>query len=69
MIRDSDLVITMGCGANDICPSHFFKEIIDWKFEDPKGKPIEKVREIRDAVELRVKELIAEIWLIQVILE
>ncbi len=36
----------------------FFKPTIDWKLEDPKGKTIEKVREIRDGIEERIKELI-----------
>jgi len=35
--------------------------VVDWDLEDPKGKPIEKVREIRDENEKRVLTLIAEI--------
>ena len=35
--------------------------MLDWNLEDPKGKPIEKVREIRDEIEQRVKELVASI--------
>jgi len=38
----------------------FFKPIVDWKLEDPRGKPIEKVREIRDEIERRVQYLIVE---------
>ena len=37
--------------------------MIEWNLEDPKGKSIEKVREIRDEIEERVKELVAEITL------
>ncbi len=59
MADNADLVITMGCGAGNICPGPFFKETIDWGLEDPKGKPIEKVREIRDEIERRVKALVA----------
>ena len=59
MANDSDLIITMGCNDQGICPGPFFKETIDWKLEDPKGKPIEKVREIRDDIEHRVKNLVA----------
>ena len=33
------------------------KKLVDWESEDPKGKPIEKVRQIRDDIERRVKEL------------
>lgn len=34
-------------------------KVIDWGIEDPKGKPVEKVREIRDEIERRIKELAA----------
>ena len=54
MAQDADLIVTMGCSDNGICPGPFFKPTIDWKLEDPKGKPIEKVREIRDDIERRV---------------
>lgn len=58
MANDSDLIVTMGCNDQGICPGPFFKPTIEWKLEDPKGKPIEKVREIRDQIELQVRELI-----------
>ena len=58
MAQDSDLIVTMGCNDQGICPGPFFKPTIDWKLEDPKGKPIEKVREIRDQIERQVQELI-----------
>ena len=55
MAEDADLIVTMGCNDNGICPGPFFKPTIDWQLEDPKGKPIEKVREIRDEIEKRVR--------------
>ena len=58
MANQADLVVTMGCGASDLCPGPFFTETVDWALEDPKGKPIEKVREIRDEIERRVRQLI-----------
>ena len=58
--QDADLVVTMGCNNQGICPGPFFKPTVDWKLEDPKGKPIEKVREIRDDIEQRVRNLITE---------
>ncbi|HUK84601.1 MAG TPA: hypothetical protein VLU95_01935 [Candidatus Acidoferrum sp.] len=58
MAMESDLIVTMGCNDQEICPGPFFKPTIEWKLEDPKGKPIEKVREIRDQIELQVQELI-----------
>jgi arsenate reductase len=60
MTQDADLIVTMGCNDNGTCPGPFFKPTIEWKLEDPKGKPIEKVREIRDEIELQVQKLIAE---------
>jgi arsenate reductase (thioredoxin) len=59
MANDSDLIVTMGCGVGNVCPGPFFKETVDWSLEDPKGASIEKVREIRDEIERRVKKLIA----------
>jgi arsenate reductase len=60
MTQDADLIVTMGCNDNGICPGPFFKPTIEWKLEDPKGKPIDKVREMRDDIEQRVQKLIAE---------
>ena len=60
MAQDADLVVTMGCNDQGICPGPFFKPTVDWKLEDPKGKPIERVREIRDDIEQRVRNLIIE---------
>ena len=51
----------MGCMDDKFCPTLFLPKVIDWGIEDPKGKPIEKVREIRDEIEKRVKEIVAEI--------
>jgi arsenate reductase (thioredoxin) len=56
----ADLIVTMGCNDQGICPGPFFKPTIDWKLEDPKGKPIEKVREICDEIQRKVKKLIEE---------
>jgi len=60
MAQDADLIVTMGCNDQGICPGPFFKPTVDWKLEDPKGKPIEKVRGIRDEIARRVQNLIAE---------
>jgi protein-tyrosine-phosphatase len=58
-VRESDVVITMGCG--DVCPIFPGKRYEDWELNDPKGKPIEEVRAIRDDIRSRVKHLLAEI--------
>ena len=60
MTQNADQIITMGCNDQGICPGPFFKPTIDWKLEDPKGKPIEKVREIRDEIEQKVQRLIED---------
>ncbi len=60
MAQDADLIVAMGCNDQGICPGPFFKPTIDWSLEDPKGKSIEKVREIRDEIERRVKQLVDE---------
>jgi protein-tyrosine-phosphatase len=60
MAQDADLIVTMGCNDQGICPGPFFQPTVDWKLEDPKGKLIERVREIRDDIERRVQKLIAE---------
>ncbi len=61
MIRDSDNVVNMGCMDKNFCPTIWIPKVIEWNLEDPQGKSIEKVREIRDVIEKRVKEIVAEI--------
>ena len=52
------ILITMGCG--EACPAIPGLRRLDWPLEDPKGKPIERVREIRDDVRQRVLNLLEE---------
>lgn len=61
MLRNAMTVVNMGCMDNDLCPALYIPKVIDWGLEDPKGKTIEKVREIRDEIERRVRELAAEL--------
>ncbi len=58
-VRESDVVITMGCG--DACPIFPGKRYEDWVLEDPAGRAIEEVRPIRDEIRGRVEALLAEI--------
>src|SRR4030042_1785892 len=60
MMEGVDKAVTMGCGVEGVCPATFVPSE-DWQLEDPEGKPMEKVREIRDEIEARVKILIQEI--------
>jgi arsenate reductase (thioredoxin) len=64
MVDNADLVVTMGCGVNPddipdgaVCPAVLVPSE-DWGLEDPKGKPVGKVREIRDDIKARVEELV-----------
>jgi arsenate reductase len=50
-------LITMGCG--EACPHVPGLQRDDWPLEDPKGKPVEQVRRIREQVRSRVSELLA----------
>jgi arsenate reductase (thioredoxin) len=58
-VQAADVVVTMGCG--DACPVYPGKRYEDWEFEDPAGKDLETVRRIRDAIEDRVRRLLAEL--------
>jgi len=58
-VRESDAVITMGCG--DACPIFPGKRYEDWDLTDPAGRGIEDVRPIRDDIKHRVQTLLAEL--------
>lgn len=55
----ADVIVTMGCG--DTCPLLPGKRYVDWELEDPAGKGVESVRPIRDDIERRVRDLMAEL--------
>ena len=61
MIRNADIRINMGCMEREECPTLFIHDLLEWGIEDPKGNPIEKVREIRDDIEQRVKQLASDL--------
>ena len=60
MVQEADMIIVMGCSAQGFCPAPLLNKVIDWGIEDPKGKPLEKVREIRDEIEKKVRILLGE---------
>ena len=60
MVQEADMIIVMGCSAQGFCPAPLLNKVADWGIEDPKGKPIEKVREIRDEIERKVRKLADE---------
>jgi arsenate reductase (thioredoxin) len=58
-VRAADVVITMGCG--DACPFYPGTRYEDWELQDPAGQPVEVVRGIRDQIDARVRQLLAEL--------
>ena len=61
MISESNSVVNMGCMDKESCPALFVEDVAEWGIEDPKGKPIEDIRRIRDSIEIKVKELVSEL--------
>ena len=59
VVRAADVVVTMGCG--DACPIYPGKRYLDWELTDPAGKSLHEVRAIRDEIDRRVQELLAEL--------
>jgi protein-tyrosine-phosphatase len=55
----ADVVVTMGCG--DECPYVPGKRYLDWDLPDPKGRPVEEVRKVRDDIAGRVDALVREL--------
>ena len=60
-MRNSTQIVNIGCMDKESCPTLFVHNLIGWNIEDPKGKSIENVREIRDEIEQRVKELVTNL--------
>jgi len=54
-----DCVVSMGCG--DQCPQLPAKRRLDWEIPDPKGRPVEEFRGVRDLIEEKVRELLGSL--------
>jgi len=61
MMRNATAIINMGCMDDKFCPALLVSKVIDWGIEDPKDKPIEKARKIRDEIDRRALEIIDSI--------
>lgn len=59
-LLDADIVITMGCTSESVCPATWRGDARDWALGDPHGQDAETVREIRDEIEQRVVALFDE---------
>ena len=58
MARNANLLVTMGCG--EACPVVQGLERMDWPLDDPRGRPVEEVRRIREEIRTRVGALVGE---------
>jgi arsenate reductase (thioredoxin) len=61
VIQNAAIIVNMGCMGKESCPTLFLHNLIDWNIEDPKGKSVDQVREIRDEIERRVKDLVTSL--------
>ncbi|WP_411070554.1 low molecular weight phosphatase family protein [Streptomyces sp. cmx-4-25] len=59
VVQAADIVITMGCG--DACPVVPGRRYLDWPVADPEGAPIAVVRDIRDAIDAHITELLTQL--------
>ena len=59
MLQEADVDVTMGC--SDTCPVIPGRRYMDWRLLDPAGQPLEAVRPVRDEIEGRVRQLLAEL--------
>lgn len=59
MVQAADVVVTMGCGEE--CPYYPGRTYLDWEVEDPHGQPVERVREIVDDIDTRVRGLLVDL--------
>ena len=58
-VRAADAVVTMGCG--DACPIYPGKRYEDWEVDDPAETDLDGVRRIRDDIDARVRQLLADL--------
>jgi arsenate reductase len=63
VVRAADVVVTMGCG--DACPIYPGRRYLDWDLEDPVGLPLSRVRDIRDDIDARVRQLLTTLAIAQ----
>jgi arsenate reductase len=61
MIRNAAIRVNMGCMEKEVCPTLFIHDLLEWEIEDTKGKSMDKVREIREDIEQRVRRLAADL--------
>ena len=61
MVKEADLIVTMGCSAEETFPKPLLtlieKKVVDWEIDDPKGKSLEDVKRITAQIEEKVLSL------------
>jgi arsenate reductase len=62
MVKAADVVVTMGCGEE--CPYYPGRTYLDWEVEDPHGQDVDRVREIVDDIDRRVRALAERLQLL-----
>ncbi len=60
-LKNSDIVITMGCSAENVCPANLYGEDRDWDLRDPGNADLADTREIRENIKQKVEKLFDEI--------
>ena len=62
MVEEAQKIVTMGCQVDaDQCPAIFIKGVEDWGLPDPKDRPMDEVRSIRDTITEKVTELLSSL--------
>ena len=56
LASQANILVTMGCGES--CPVVPGAKREDWELPDPKGQPLERVRQIRNEIRKRVHEMV-----------
>jgi arsenate reductase len=60
-LADADVVVTMGCSAEGVCPATWRGDARDWDLEDPHGEDRDATRAIRDEIARRIEALLDEL--------
>ena len=57
----ADMIITMGCTAEEVLPTSMLSKVTDWDLEDPVGEDVEVFRRVRGEIERRMWAIAAQL--------